>query len=116
MGVTLWVGIGGPKPVLPPRLCAQGLERTEHEGFGGGNTAWEEEKLAKYQHRWVSPSWGVWEDPAAPGGRVPTLTPCPCSETRLLEVLESVCAPSDFTCHQLLERSEEHVERWWFHE
>ncbi|KAJ7416016.1 hypothetical protein BTVI_36411 [Pitangus sulphuratus] len=68
--------------------CWQGLERTEHEGFGGGNTAWEEEKLSKYQH----------------------------SETRLLEVLEGVCAPSDFACHQLLERSEEHVEQWWFHE
>ncbi|XP_068551084.1 protein disulfide isomerase CRELD1 isoform X2 [Anas acuta] len=67
---------------------SRGLERTEHEGFGGGNTAWEEEKLAKYKH----------------------------SETRLLEVLESVCPPSDFACHQLLERSEEHVERWWFHE
>ncbi|XP_064309756.1 protein disulfide isomerase CRELD1 isoform X2 [Phalacrocorax carbo] len=67
---------------------SRGLERTEHEGFGGGNTAWEEEKLAKYQH----------------------------SETRLLEVLEGVCSPSDFTCHQLLEQSEEHVEQWWFHE
>uniref|UniRef100_A0A8C4K431 Cysteine rich with EGF like domains 1 n=1 Tax=Dromaius novaehollandiae TaxID=8790 RepID=A0A8C4K431_DRONO len=75
---------GGPTRALPaPR--AQGLERTQREGFGGGNTAWEEEKLAKYEH----------------------------SETRLLEVLESVCAPSDFACHQLLERSEEHVERWW---
>ncbi|NXU82025.1 CREL1 protein, partial [Oreotrochilus melanogaster] len=67
---------------------AQGLERTEHKGFGGGNTAWEEEKLAKYQH----------------------------SETRLLEVLEGVCSPSDFACNQLLEQSEEHVEQWWFHE
>ncbi|CAM9347503.1 unnamed protein product [Bubo scandiacus] len=74
-------------PPPSPRRT-QGLERTEHEGFGGGNTAWEEEKLAKYQH----------------------------SETRLLEVLEGVCAPSDFACHQLLERSEEHVEQWWFHE
>ncbi|XP_069721843.1 protein disulfide isomerase CRELD1 isoform X2 [Phaenicophaeus curvirostris] len=79
----------------PCRACrgladsfSRGLERTEHEGFGGGNTAWEEEKLAKYQH----------------------------SETRLLEVLEGVCAPSDFACHQLLERSEEHIEQWWFHE
>uniref|UniRef100_A0A8C5TDF2 DUF3456 domain-containing protein n=1 Tax=Malurus cyaneus samueli TaxID=2593467 RepID=A0A8C5TDF2_9PASS len=79
----------------PCRACrgladsfSRGLERTEHEGFGGGNTAWEEEKLSKYQH----------------------------SETRLLEVLEGVCAPSDFTCHQLLERSEEHVEQVWFHE
>ncbi|KAH0630326.1 hypothetical protein JD844_013256 [Phrynosoma platyrhinos] len=66
----------------------KGLERTQRENFGGGNTAWEEEKLAKYAN----------------------------SETRLLEVLEGVCATSDFACHQLLEQSEEHVERWWFHE
>ncbi|XP_042310208.1 protein disulfide isomerase CRELD1 [Sceloporus undulatus] len=66
----------------------KGLERTQRENFGGGNTAWEEEKLAKYAN----------------------------SETRLLEVLEAVCATSDFACHQLLEQSEEHVERWWFHE
>lgn len=38
------------------------------------------------------------------------------SETRLLEVLEGVCSATDFGCHQLLEQSEEHVERWWFHE
>ncbi|KAL7986259.1 hypothetical protein Chor_011425, partial [Crotalus horridus] len=66
----------------------KGLERTQRENFGGGNTAWEEEKLAKYAN----------------------------SETRLLEVLESVCSTSDFACHQLLERSEDHVEHWWFHE
>lgn len=30
--------------------------------------------------------------------------------------MESVCPPQDFACHQLLERSEEHVEQWWFHE
>lgn len=40
--------LGHPTPAL---LLLQGLERTEHEGFGGGNTAWEEEKLSKYQHR-----------------------------------------------------------------
>ncbi|XP_025020634.1 cysteine-rich with EGF-like domain protein 1 isoform X2 [Python bivittatus] len=66
----------------------KGLERTQRENFGGGNTAWEEEKLAKYAN----------------------------SETRLLEVLEGVCSTTDFACHQLLEQSEEHVERWWFHE
>ncbi|KAG8127900.1 hypothetical protein E2320_014770 [Naja naja] len=66
----------------------KGLERTQRENFGGGNTAWEEEKLAKYAN----------------------------SETRLLEVLESVCSTSDFACHQLLEQSEDHVEHWWFHE
>ncbi|XP_075370545.1 protein disulfide isomerase CRELD1 isoform X2 [Mycteria americana] len=96
-GVLLGAARAHPDPAgaEPCRACrgladsfSRGLERTEHEGFGGGNTAWEEEKLAKYQH----------------------------SETRLLEVLEGVCAPSDFACHQLLERSEEHVEQWWFHE
>lgn len=37
------------------------------------------------------------------------------SETRLVEVLESVCSKSDFECHRLLELSEELVESWWFH-
>ncbi|NXW37267.1 CREL1 protein, partial [Phaetusa simplex] len=64
----------------------QGLERGGDEGFGGGNTAWEEEKGGEYQH----------------------------SEGGVLEVLEGVCAPSDFTGGELLERSEEHVEQWWF--
>lgn len=39
----------------------------------------------------------------------------PGSETRLVEVLESVCSKSDFECHRLLELSEELVENWWFH-
>ncbi|TRZ04367.1 hypothetical protein DNTS_027626, partial [Danionella cerebrum] len=29
----------------------KGLERTANKNFGGGNTAWEEEKLAKYARR-----------------------------------------------------------------
>ncbi|XP_036911523.1 protein disulfide isomerase CRELD1 isoform X2 [Sturnira hondurensis] len=65
----------------------KGLERTTRDNFGGGNTAWEEEKLSKYKD----------------------------SETRLVEVLESVCSKSDFECHRLLELSEELVESWWFH-
>ncbi|XP_019506649.1 PREDICTED: cysteine-rich with EGF-like domain protein 1 isoform X2 [Hipposideros armiger] len=65
----------------------KGLERTIRDNFGGGNTAWEEEKLSKYKD----------------------------SETRLVEVLESVCSKSDFECHRLLELSEELVESWWFH-
>lgn len=32
-------------------LCFQGLERTIRDNFGGGNTAWEEEKLSKYKDR-----------------------------------------------------------------
>ncbi|KAM5313291.1 protein disulfide isomerase CRELD1 isoform 1-T1 [Glossophaga mutica] len=65
----------------------KGLERTIRDNFGGGNTAWEEEKLSKYKD----------------------------SETRLVEVLENVCSKSDFECHRLLELSEELVESWWFH-
>ncbi|MBZ3875303.1 Cysteine-rich with EGF-like domain protein 1 [Sciurus carolinensis] len=65
----------------------KGLERTIRDNFGGGNTAWEEEKLSKYKD----------------------------SETRLVEVLEGVCSKSDFECHRLLELSEELVESWWFH-
>lgn len=41
--------------------------------------------------------------------------PCLASETRLVEVLESVCSKSDYECHRLLELSEELVESWWFH-
>ncbi|XP_032997294.1 protein disulfide isomerase CRELD1 isoform X1 [Lacerta agilis] len=86
---------GSPSQQEPCQTCRdlasnfnKGLERTQRENFGGGNTAWEEEKLAKYAN----------------------------SETRLLEVLEGVCATSDFACHQLLEQGEDHVEQWWFHE
>lgn len=32
-------------------LVVQGLEKTANKNFGGGNTAWEEEKLAKYARR-----------------------------------------------------------------
>lgn len=47
-----WRGnCGGFHACTAAPQCTQGLERTEHEGFGGGNTAWEEEKLSKYQHR-----------------------------------------------------------------
>uniref|UniRef100_A0A5F9CHJ0 protein disulfide-isomerase n=1 Tax=Oryctolagus cuniculus TaxID=9986 RepID=A0A5F9CHJ0_RABIT len=35
-----------------PLHCFQGLERTIRDSFGGGNTAWEEEKLSKYKDRW----------------------------------------------------------------
>lgn len=44
-----------------------------------------------------------------------SMFPCLASETRLVEVLESVCSKSDFECHRLLELSEELVESWWFH-
>ncbi|KAM4722765.1 protein disulfide isomerase CRELD1 [Rhinophrynus dorsalis] len=64
----------------------KGIEKTAGQNFGGGNTAWEEEKLAKYE----------------------------ISETRLLEVIESACEKSDFDCNKMLEHNEEHLETWWF--
>ncbi|GAA6084814.1 protein disulfide isomerase Creld1, partial [Tachysurus ichikawai] len=64
-----------------------GLERTANKNFGGGNTAWEEEKLAKYAR----------------------------SETRLLEIIETACEKNDFECNKLLEQIEDQVETWWFH-
>lgn len=30
----------------------QGFDRTAKQNFGGGNTAWEERKLSKYETRW----------------------------------------------------------------
>ncbi|KAI4823354.1 hypothetical protein KUCAC02_011943 [Chaenocephalus aceratus] len=65
----------------------KGLEITANKNFGGGNTAWEEEKLAKYER----------------------------SETRLLEIVEAACEKADFECNQLLEQIEDQVETWWFH-
>lgn len=65
----------------------KGLEKTSNKNFGGGNTAWEEEKLAKYAR----------------------------SETRLLEIVEAACEKSDFDCNKLLEQLEDQVETWWFH-
>eukprot|EP00069_Balaena_mysticetus_P018085 bmy_00440T0 len=80
-------GPAAPRPWRLAERAEQGLERTIRDNFGGGNTAWEEEKLSKYKD----------------------------SETRLVEVLEGVCSKSDFECHRLLELSEELVESWWFH-
>ena len=36
---------------IPNFFHMQGLERTIRDNFGGGNTAWEEEKLSKYKDR-----------------------------------------------------------------
>ncbi|XP_027971229.1 cysteine-rich with EGF-like domain protein 2 isoform X2 [Eumetopias jubatus] len=63
----------------------QGMVDTAKKNFGGGNTAWEEKSLSKYEF----------------------------SEVRLLEITESLCGSSDFECHSLLEEHEEHLEAWW---
>uniref|UniRef100_A0A2K5C2W4 protein disulfide-isomerase n=1 Tax=Aotus nancymaae TaxID=37293 RepID=A0A2K5C2W4_AOTNA len=63
----------------------QGMVDTAKKNFGGGNTAWEEKTLSKYEF----------------------------SEIRLLEILEGLCDSSDFECNQMLEAQEEHLEAWW---
>ncbi|XP_058596937.1 protein disulfide isomerase CRELD2 isoform X1 [Neofelis nebulosa] len=63
----------------------QGMVDTAKKNFGGGNTAWEEKALSKYEF----------------------------SEVRLLEIMESLCGSSDFDCHSMLEEHEERLEAWW---
>uniref|UniRef100_A0A8C6EB37 protein disulfide-isomerase n=1 Tax=Moschus moschiferus TaxID=68415 RepID=A0A8C6EB37_MOSMO len=63
----------------------QGMVDTAKKNFGGGNTAWEEKTLSKYEF----------------------------SEVRLLEIVEGLCEASDFECNQLLEEQEELLEAWW---
>nr|KAF6494390.1 cysteine rich with EGF like domains 2 [Rousettus aegyptiacus] len=63
----------------------QGMADTAKKNFGGGNTAWEEKSLSKYEF----------------------------SEVRLLEIVERLCGSSDFECNRMLEEHEEHLEAWW---
>uniref|UniRef100_A0A8C4WYY7 Cysteine-rich with EGF-like domains 2 n=1 Tax=Eptatretus burgeri TaxID=7764 RepID=A0A8C4WYY7_EPTBU len=65
---------------------AKGIQDTAKKNFGGGNTAWEERRLSRYHS----------------------------SETRLVEIMESLCEGSDFACTNMLERSEDLLEKWWF--
>ncbi|KAM6986675.1 fibulin-1-like isoform 1-T1 [Aplochiton taeniatus] len=64
----------------------KGFDRTAKQNFGGGNTAWEERALSKYET----------------------------SEIRLVEILESLCDSSSFECNHMVEEYEEHFETWWF--
>ncbi|XP_056434446.1 cysteine-rich with EGF-like domain protein 2 isoform X1 [Gadus chalcogrammus] len=64
----------------------KGIERTAKQGFGGGNTAWEERTLSKYET----------------------------SEIRLTEILEAVCDSSSFECNRMVEEHEDLFETWWF--
>ncbi|KAM9846031.1 cysteine-rich with EGF-like domain protein 2 isoform 2-T2 [Aulostomus maculatus] len=64
----------------------KGFDRTQKQNFGGGNTAWEERKLSKYET----------------------------SEIRLMEILEDLCDSSSFECNRMVEEHEEHFETWWF--
>uniref|UniRef100_A0A8C6KDC1 Cysteine rich with EGF like domains 2 n=1 Tax=Nothobranchius furzeri TaxID=105023 RepID=A0A8C6KDC1_NOTFU len=62
------------------------FDRTAKQNFGGGNTAWEERKLSKYET----------------------------SEIRLMEIVEDLCESSSFECNRMVEEHEEHFETWWF--
>ncbi|KAM4747219.1 protein disulfide isomerase CRELD2 isoform 2-T2 [Rhinophrynus dorsalis] len=64
----------------------KGLEDTAKKNFGGGNTAWEEKTLSKYES----------------------------SEIRLVEIIEKLCDSSNFECNLMVEEHEEHIEKWWF--
>ncbi|XP_042561693.1 cysteine-rich with EGF-like domain protein 2 isoform X2 [Clupea harengus] len=64
----------------------KGFDRTAKKNFGGGNTAWEERKLAKYE----------------------------ISEIRLVEIIEGLCDSSSFECNHMVEEHEDHFETWWF--
>ncbi|XP_052316020.1 cysteine-rich with EGF-like domain protein 2 isoform X2 [Oncorhynchus keta] len=65
---------------------SKGLDRTKKQNFGGGNTAWEERALSKYET----------------------------SEIRLVEILENLCDSSSFDCNHMVEEHEDHFETWWF--
>ncbi|XP_062398175.1 protein disulfide isomerase Creld1 isoform X1 [Sardina pilchardus] len=127
----------------------KGIERTANKNFGGGNTAWEEEKLAKYTRRC---SIGIrsglcagQSSSSTPNSVIMSLSPTSLSlgsalgldrkgtisskiilkmeyksdtikrETRLLEIVETICEKTDFECNKLLEQIEDQVETWWFH-
>lgn len=67
----------------------KGIERTARGKHGGGDAAWEEEKLKSYAK----------------------------SELRLTEIQEDLCKGSKYStqCHSLAEQVEEIIENWWFH-
>ncbi|XP_070559767.1 cysteine-rich with EGF-like domain protein 2 isoform X2 [Ptychodera flava] len=63
----------------------EGIKRTTKSNFGGGNTAWEERALGSYAN----------------------------SETRFVEISETVCEKSKHECHKMFEEHEELLESWW---
>uniref|UniRef100_A0A8C8ECV6 Cysteine rich with EGF like domains 2 n=1 Tax=Otus sunia TaxID=257818 RepID=A0A8C8ECV6_9STRI len=79
-------GCGPPGcPAFRP-AAPEGLADTAKKNFGGGNTAWEEKTLSKYES----------------------------SEIRLVEIIENLCDSSNFECNNMVEEHEERIEKWWF--
>lgn len=64
----------------------KGFDRTAKQNFGGGNTAWEERALSKYET----------------------------SEIRLVEIVDDLCDSSSFECNRMVEEHEDLFETWWF--
>lgn len=61
------------------------MERTARYNFEGGDTAWQEQKLGSYAT----------------------------SETRFIEILETLCQKTEFECNVFVEESEEFLEEWY---
>lgn len=59
------------------------MERTARYNFEGGDTAWQEQKLGSYAT----------------------------SETRFIEILETLCQKTEFECNVFVEESEEFFRR-----
>lgn len=49
-------------PIPMGTVSSQGLVDTAKKNFGGGNTAWEEKTLSKYESRWA-----LWSSPVGLG-------------------------------------------------
>lgn len=63
----------------------EGIERTARLNFEGGDTDWEEKKLGSYST----------------------------SETRFIEILETLCKRTEYECNVFVEEAEEFLEEWW---
>eukprot|EP00794_Sanderia_malayensis_P005917 gene5917-6603_t len=63
------------------------MQETKNHNFGGGNTDWEESRLGTYAK----------------------------SESRLLEILDTVCdkVSKESTCHAMIEEYESDIYEWW---
>lgn len=68
------------------KMVMKGIDKTDKKNFDGGNPAWEKKKLLTYKN----------------------------SETRLVEITETLCEKGDFECYKVLEQCDEHLETWWF--
>lgn len=95
---TRAAAVGHPPP--------QGIVKTRGKNSGSGNTDWEERNGIKWSTRCRTGA--------------PRSTQCgapmravPHSETRLYEILETLCGGSSHACNAFKEDHEELIEEWW---